>query len=212
MSPVEFLCYIYQYEIKDAVLEDQVIDGHNEKVLTNGEDSVIVTNFNFAPLIKSPKFLNDLSAGMINSTIIIKIVKAYILGLSRYNKQVLEYHYRNNANEILDKYFLEDLCRNHLYMCQSYTYLNEQFQHICDNLKNVIDEPQTINDDTLREAYLKILQDYENETSAMKNTLHRNIPNMYDDDQNELGFISIASIILIIINLGIIIATFIYRH
>ena len=212
MSPVEFLCYIYQYEIKDAVLEDQVIDGNKEKVLTNGEDSVIVTNFDFAPLIKSPKFLNDLSAGMINSTIIIKIVKAYILGLSRYNKQVLEYHYRNNANEILDKFFLEDLCRNHLYMCQSYTYLNEQFQHVCDNLKNVIDEPQTINDDTLRESYLKVLQDYENETSAMKNTLHRNIPNMYDDDQNELGFISIASIILIIINLGIIIATFIYRH
>ena len=213
MSNEEFLYYIYQFGINDVVIEKENINGIMETVLTNGEDKVIITNFNFATLLlKSQKFKDDLSLGIIDSNLIIKIVKSYVLALSRYNKQVLEYHVLNNNNQILKNDYLEDLSKNHLHMCQAYSYLNPELKHVCDNLREVINEPQSINDEVLRDAYLKVLKDYEHETGGKTNTLHRNIPNMYEDDPNELGFISIASIVLIIINLGIIIATFIYRH
>ncbi|MBO4245118.1 MAG: hypothetical protein J5892_00050 [Bacilli bacterium] len=209
MDNQQYIEYFYQHGIDDITYDNDII--------SNGMDSVNITKFDLKSLADSPKFVNDLELNRIDSTLLINIIKARILASEEYERSILAYMSMQKPNLIPPTDFLQRLAQTHFHLVQAYSYLTPEIQQTVDNLSIIIDKPQTMNDQSLQDAYYSILQTYENQNQSRGKThiLKNGNVNYYDDDEkevNEFGFVSIAAIALIIINLGVIIATFIINH
>ena len=209
MSSEDFLKYMYQYNINDIVIDNDI--------LTNGTESVNVKNFHFNMLFSNPEFTRDLTAYKMDSTLLINITKAIILALTKYDINVLEYQDINrDPKNIPSNIFLTELAQNHFHMNQAFTYLPPNIKNVVNILNDIIENPITPNDLAIQDAYYKILEDYElKQVGEGRSYVLRNGNINFDEEpneSNELGFVSITSIILIVVNLGIIIATYLFKH
>ena len=204
MNVTDFCLYISQYGIDDISVDDY---GN----FTNGTEEVDITNFQFDRLFRVPDFNKDLKDHKINSTMLIEIIKAHIIALAKYDQNFQFYMLNNNVNVILDRIFLESFAQEHLVIKRAYTYLSKDIKKTCDYLDSRRLQPITINDQVFADAYEKVANDYNYQSQGIHHSLLRD-GKIYEQDDNTLGFISIAAIVLIIINLGIIIASFIVKH
>ena len=210
MDNQQFIEYFYQHGINDITYENEVI--------SNGTDSVNITNFKLNYLGKSPRFVADLEANNLNSKMLIAIIKAVILALRKYDYNVLTYLSMMKQPSIIPPaQFLEELAKNHFHMVQAYTYLPPDIQDVVNRLSEIIEKPDTPNDLDLQDAYYRVLEEYEIQTQESGKPYIPRLGNVnyYGTDEeevNEFGFVSVAAIALIVINLGIIIATLIFNH
>ena len=204
MTVTEFCLYISRYNINDISVNEYGI-------LSNGKDEVDITNFNFNNLFRVPAFKQDLENNNIDSVMLITIIKAHIIASTKYDQHFQFYMLNNGVNAILDHDFLKPFAQEHLLIKRTYTYLNKDIKKTCDYLDSRRLNPITINDQVLADAYEKVAFDFNADSvEGHLSLLHDG--KIYEQNDNSLGFISITAIVLIIINLGIIIASYIIRH